>query len=79
MSETERSNRGPRWYNRGVGTFCGGFLGFFFAALVVMLIGDVAVPVCLLAITGGTIVGLAIGYFFPNATETFWSILSIFC
>ena len=57
--------------------FCGGFLGFFVAALAATIIVPL-LPGAPIAIACGTVTGLAIGYYFPSATEAFWWILSIF-
>lgn len=78
MNEKDNKHKEPRWYNRGIGVFCGGFLGFCFAAILGVLIGNLATLNVVMLLAAGLVFGVLIGYIFPRATETFWWILSIF-
>jgi hypothetical protein len=78
MNETGTEHSEPRWYNRGIGIFCGGFLGFCFAVILAVAIGGFTTLQVISMLAGGLASGVLIGYIFPRATETVWWILSLF-
>ena len=78
MGEQDTKNRNSRCSDRAIATYCGGFLGFFFTALLAMLVGDLSTTNSLVLILGGISVGLIVGYLFPLVTETLFWIAQLF-
>jgi Mg/Co/Ni transporter MgtE len=74
--DTKRAS--PEWYERGIGAFCGGFLGLCIAALLAMFIGNLSTTVVVALLSGASVVGGLLGFLFPCVTETLWWVFSIF-
>lgn len=78
MKKKTEIQQNLRWYHRGTGMFCGGFLGFCLASLLAMFIGDLATWPIVILVGSGLASGIAVGYLFPPLTEAVWWILSFF-
>jgi Mg/Co/Ni transporter MgtE len=68
----------PEWHERGIGVFCGGFLGLCIAALLAMFVGNFSTTVIVALLSGGSVVGGLLGFLFPCVTERLWWVFSIF-
>ena len=78
----KRSNRktgsGSDTAYRCLGAFCGAILGMCIASIVSWAIGVESIPVAILALAGGLVVGALAGYRVPMISDALYWITTLF-